>query len=195
MFKFTKLNDWCLTGTKPAFYDTESATAIEQTAKLYGAVKTLIDETEKAINSLNETVELYKTGVINDFECFKAEITKITHDYVAMIDEKIRLQDVKINDSIVYIKENLEEAIKTILNEMSANGELDDVILTAVSGIENTINGLVTEVNSMNETFGNAISGLTDSVSQITNDIVLLKEQTNVSYNEETETLTIGGVN
>lgn len=187
MFKFTKLNDWCLTGTKPAFYDTESATAIEQTAKLYGAVKTLIDETEKAINSLNETVELYKTGVINDFECFKDEITKIAHDYIETIDLKIAHQDRVIEENITYIKENLASEVERVVNDMKESGELADVIGDSLDGLTTSVNELNSKVTALeNDNIINKskIEGLENQTIQFL-------------YNEQTESLNIvlGGVN
>lgn len=44
-----KLPHWVVNDNRPAFYDTESATAIEQTAKLYGAMSEVIDEVNKKI--------------------------------------------------------------------------------------------------------------------------------------------------
>ena len=178
MFKFTKLNDWCLTGTKPAFYDTESATATEQTAKLYGAVKTLIDETEKAINELDQTVIDYKNGIIEDQNDFKNHVDKVMHDYIAMIDDKILTQDKKINETIVYIKENIIDSVQSIINEMKETGELDDAIL-------NSFNGLDTRLNQLEE------QNLNSRLNVIENkDLVFNYDETNESLN-----INLGGVN
>lgn len=124
MFKFTNLPDWCMTGQLPAFYDTDSGTAVEQTAKLYGAIKTLIKETETAINQINQACIDFKNGIITDQETFTAHIDTIMHDYIAMIDEKIKLQDKEIEDSIVYIKNNIQETTDNAIQEMIDNNEL-----------------------------------------------------------------------
>lgn len=51
------LPEWILTGNSPAFYDSESLTAIQQTARLYGAVR----ELQQAYNDFTEA-----TGVTLD---------------------------------------------------------------------------------------------------------------------------------
>jgi len=149
MFKFTKLKEWCLTGTRPAFYDTESATAIEQTAKLYGAIKTLIEETEKAVNEINEVVESFKCGMIKDYEDFKCHIDNIMHNYIAMIDDKILLQDKKIDDTIVYIRDNLSVAVKDVVTQMQESGELGEEMLAAISDLTNVVNGVIARVETL----------------------------------------------
>lgn len=142
MYKFTDLPDWCLTGEKPAFYDTESATAIEQTAKLYGAIKTLIEESEKAINEIDKACKDFKTGAINDQEAFKEDINTIMHNYIAMIDEKIKLQDKVIEDNITYIKENVGDVVEQVISGMKESGELDEVIGDTLDGIETRVDTL-----------------------------------------------------
>lgn len=66
-----KLPHWVLTDKNPAFYDTESATAIEQTAKLYGAVNELIEdfnqldeETTNHLSEQDQDIENQKNVVI-----------------------------------------------------------------------------------------------------------------------------------
>lgn len=142
MYKFTDLPDWCLTGQKPAFYDTESATAIEQTAKLYGAIKTLIEESEKAINEIDKACKDFKTGVINDQETFKEDINTIMHNYIAMIDEKVKTQDKVIEENITYIRENITDGVDQILTEMKESGELDEIIGDTLDGLDTRVDTL-----------------------------------------------------
>lgn len=158
MFKFTNnLPKWCLTGSNPAFYDTDSATVVEQTARIYGAMKTLISESEKAINELDKAMNDFKTGITADQETFKAHIDKIMHDYIIMLDEKIKLQDKKIDESIVFIKDNLSEGVTQVINQMKESGELDEVVADSfnqvdsrVTTLENTEYSLVLEEGTEN---------------------------------------------
>lgn len=126
---------WCITDKYPAFYDTESATAIEQTAKLYGAMRTLQEEYNNMATTVNATINAFINDVNADQEEFENHINKIIHDYIAMIDEKIKLQDKTIADSIdsqneviedaiVYIKNNITEVANRIMREAVENGTI-----------------------------------------------------------------------
>jgi hypothetical protein len=177
---------WCITHQGPAFYDTESATAVEQTAKVYGAMQELINEYNEFVSKIETEINDFEASTNKNYDEFTTRITKIIHDYIKMIDEKIKLQDVKINESIVFIKDNLEVSIKTILEEMSTNGELDSIILSSLSSIESSIESVNSELTSMKETYDNQINTLINDVSE-------LQAKINVIYNEESESLIIGG--
>lgn len=157
MYKFTDLPNWCLTGSNPAFYDTDSATAVEQTAKLYGAMKTLIKESENAINQLDKEIEDFKNGINQDQEEFKTNITKIMHDYIHSIDTKIDSQDLAIVKAIEFMTTNLSSSINELITDMKESGEIDEAIVNGfdnlgdrVNTLENTEYALVYEVGTEN---------------------------------------------
>lgn len=100
------LPNWVLTNPFPSFYDSESGTAIQQTAKVYAAMQELIKEHNSFMEQLNNT--------INEINCdnqkFKESITQIVENYIKVIDEKIKLQDEEISkygDNL--IKQAIEE--------------------------------------------------------------------------------------
>lgn len=142
MYRIKPLPNWCLTGTRPAFYDTESADTIEQTAKLYGVIQELVNDYNKYVDEINKTINDFITGITKDQEEFKNSINKIMHDYIAMIDEKIKLQDLKIDETIDFMKTNLSSSITSLLTEMKTNGELDEAILNAIDNIGTRVNTL-----------------------------------------------------
>lgn len=136
---------WALTDRYPAFYDSESGTAIEQTAKVYAAMRELQEDYNSMVSELNLKIEEYENATSKDNQEFQAEITKIVHDYLKMLDTKIKLQDLqldeqdkKINETIVYIKENLSTSVQTILDEMKANNEFNEVVLNTLEDLTNT---------------------------------------------------------
>lgn len=136
---------WKLTDLSPAFYDTESGTAIEQTAKVYGAVRELQLDYNEMVTELNEKIKEYEDATSKDNQEFQSEITKIVHDYLKMLDTKIKLQDMEIdeqtkaiNESITYIKENLTTSVQTIIEEMKVNDEFNDVVLNTLEDLTNT---------------------------------------------------------
>ena len=106
MQRIPQLPPWNLTNPLPAFHDYESLSAIDQTARLYGAMRGLIDDYNKFANSVNETIINYHNDLNADQEQFKNEINQLVHDYIIALDAKIAHQDRVIEENITYIKEN-----------------------------------------------------------------------------------------
>lgn len=129
------LPKWCLTETHPAFYDVDSKTAVGQTARVYAAMLELQEDYNSFVSEINICITDFINNVNADQECFKNQITKIVHDYIAMLDEKLKLQDKEIQESIVYIKDNLQEGIKEVINEMVESGELENAIVDAFDNL------------------------------------------------------------
>lgn len=126
---------WCITNTRPAFYDIESDTAVEMVGKVYAAMRELQTDYNKYVTEINKTITDFITGINQDQEEFECKITKIIHDYIITIDSKMDHQDRKIDETIVYIKENLQIALTEIIAEMKETGALDESILNAIDGI------------------------------------------------------------
>ena len=69
--------------------------------------------------------EVYKSFLHNGQQkCFEVCITNLIENYIKSIDLMIDKQNLKIDDSIAYIKEKLDESIKALADEMLANGEI-----------------------------------------------------------------------
>lgn len=60
--------NWCVTDKQPAFYDTESATAIEQTARVYGKMEELIDSYNTLETETHEHIEEQAAVLKNEKE-------------------------------------------------------------------------------------------------------------------------------
>ncbi len=129
MTRFKGLPHWCMTGTRPAFYDTESATTIEMVAKLYGSYTELVEDYNKYVDEINKAILDFETGVISDTTSFKETITKIVHDYIKMIDDKVKIQDATIAEAVDYMKNNIIYAITETVNEMKTSGELAEIVV------------------------------------------------------------------
>ena len=142
MYRIKPLPNWCLTGTRPAFYDTESADTIEQTAKLYGVIQELVNDYNKYVDEINKTISDFIGGITKDQKEFEDSINKIMHDYIIMLDEKLKLQDLEIAEAINFMKTNLQSSIYKLLGEMQANGELNGVILNAFDNFGTRLNKL-----------------------------------------------------
>lgn len=130
------LPHWVLTDPQPAFYDCESATAVQQTAKIYAKIQELITLYNEFTNEVNKYITEFEYGIIKDFNCFQNCIIKTMNDYIATIDMKIDLQDNKIEESINnqnaiiqnavdYMKNNIVATTTNIINQAIANGDLN----------------------------------------------------------------------
>lgn len=133
---------WCITNRGPAFYDTESANAIEQTAKIYGAMRELQEDYNKFAKEVNTCITDFINNTNADQQEFEIHINKIVHDYIAMLDEKIKQQDKVIEDNITYIKENITQGIIDVLNQMKESGELEEIIGDAFNGLDTRVSTL-----------------------------------------------------
>lgn len=131
MHKITLLPKWVLPNTNPSVYDTDSGTCIEMVAKVYGAMRTLQEEYNKFVDSINIEISNFMNSVNKNHEEFEKHINKLVHDYIITIDTKIAHQDRVIADAVDYMKNNLGTSITQLIIEMRENGELTEDILNA----------------------------------------------------------------
>lgn len=123
-FYMKHLPHWVLTDLQPAFYDVESGTSLQQTAKMYGKVQELIDLYNEFVTKVNTYIKDFEDGIITDFEEFRNCIIVTMNQYIETIDTKINLQDSKINDAIEYMKDNIVSTTTALFNEAIANGDI-----------------------------------------------------------------------
>lgn len=133
------LPNWCLTNTKPGFYDTESGTTIEQTARVYQAMNELIAEYNTFADNCNKIIEDYITGATKDNETFRIALRQEFQDFIDVIELKMLNQDKEIAETVEFMKNNIVTTIETIMIEMRENGELNEVILTVLDNVKATI--------------------------------------------------------
>lgn len=118
------LPHWVLTDPQPAFYDCESATAVQQTAKIYAKIQELITLYNEFTNEVNKYITEFEDGIIKDFNCFQNCIIKTMNDYIQSIDTKIELQDNNIQEAIDYMKNNLVNTVTTLFNQAIQSGDI-----------------------------------------------------------------------
>lgn len=63
-------------------------------------------------------------NAMRELDDFKKCITEILENYIKMIDEKISAQDLKIDKSVIYIKENIEQTASDILTNALEEGTI-----------------------------------------------------------------------
>ena len=180
------LPHWALTDLQPAFYDTESVTAIQMVAKLYAKMQDLITDYNGFIDEINQAIKDFEEGILQDFECFKNKITEILNNYIQSIDLKIQTQDAKIDDFIEYttttINDKFTEQDTTIDTRLNAQDTLIDTRL-------DTQDSIIADAVDYMKT--NLVSIVTNLFNQVIADREISLEL-GIDYNANTENLQIG---
>lgn len=142
------LPHWVLTDKFPAFYDSESKTALEQTARVYGAMQELIKEYNSFVDSVNQHILDFENAAKKDYEIFTTAIRQEFQDFIDVVTLKIQSQDSIIEDAVSYMKTNLSESIDAALLEMRANGSFSQEVLKVYADMENQIAALNSRMNT-----------------------------------------------
>ena len=128
------LNKWNLHDNKYSFYDIESLTLTEMTARIYSKMNELIEDYNKFVDNTNKTIDDFIKGEIENREVFEVAIRQEFQDFIDVVDLKIQEQDTKIDDAVAYMKTNLMNSALTIIEQALAN---KDIIITTNYDEEN----------------------------------------------------------
>lgn len=116
------LPKWVLNSNNPAFYDTESATAIEMVAKLYGSMNTLIDDYNKFVDNTNQIITDFNESTTKDIKLFKVAMRQEFQDFINVVELKLQSQDKHITEqdaimanAVDYMKNNLSSTLAEII--------------------------------------------------------------------------------
>lgn len=108
-----RLPEWVMTNKFPSVYDSESGTAIEMVAKVYGAMQNLITEYNQFAETVNQNIESFEGDIQKEFEEFTVGMQQAFQDFIDVVD-------LKIGDAESFVKNNMNEALNTAI----ANGSL-----------------------------------------------------------------------
>ena len=171
-----RLPHWCITDTFPALYDTESATVIEMSAKVYGAMNELIDDYNAFVDRINEEIEAFETSSEKNYELFTVSMRQEFQDFIDTIELKVKAQDKAIAD-----KFNAQDT--TIANSINAqdtkianaiiqqNAVIADTVTYMKTELHTTITALIVEMREngeLTQDILNAFNELTVRVDNLT---------------------------
>ena len=107
------LPPWVETGLQPAFYDKESGTVLQQTARMYARVNMLI----RMFNKLSKQTK-------TEIENFETTTTETVNEYIEKFNE--------LHDYVHDYFDNLDvqDEINNKLDEMFEDGELQDILIS-----------------------------------------------------------------
>jgi len=116
------LPPWIETGLQPAFYDKESGTVLQQTARMYARVNMLIRMFNKLSKNTKTEVERFETQVNEDMTQYKQDINETVANYIGQFNE--------LHDYVHDYFDNLDvqEEINNKLEAMYEDGRLEELI-------------------------------------------------------------------
>lgn len=145
--RISPLPHWVLTNYQSAFYDSESGTVLQAMARIYPKIEELINDYNNYVKQIDNIINDFQSGMIDDFECFKNCIIKTMTDYIQSIDTKMSVQDTviadkfnqidttiddkfteqdnKIETAIEYMKNNIVATATSVINQAIENGDLN----------------------------------------------------------------------
>lgn len=116
-----KLPNWVVANKFPAFYDTESLTSIEQTARLYGATNTLIENYNTFISIVEEELANFLEDYQHNNEVHEVSIRQLIQDFFDSVETALQLQ----NSRITAIENTFGTNIENAINKAIKNGSLN----------------------------------------------------------------------
>lgn len=104
------LPKWVLPSYLPSVYDSESGTVLEMTAKLYGAMNTLISEYNTFADTVNEQMEGFSSEEKEARKEFELSITKVMNEFRCCMEQ--------------YMKTNLNATAEKLIGDALASGQI-----------------------------------------------------------------------
>lgn len=129
------LPSWAIINRFPAFYEGESLTAIEQTARVYAKMQELVDSYNKYIEQVNAELMELETQTDKDLNCAVKTIINLTDSYINMVDMKLARMNRTLDENYVAFTDNVAKTITGMVQQMKESGELDEQLLAAVSDL------------------------------------------------------------
>ena len=120
------LPPWVETGLQPAFYDLESGTVLQQTARMYAKVRELTEAFNQFSEDVSNEINSFEQETNDEIERFEGVINDTVEEYIG-----------KFNDLHDYVEdyfENLDvqEEINNKLDDMVEDGTLQEIITTYI---------------------------------------------------------------
>ena len=138
------LPPWVETGIQPAFYDKESGTVLQQTARMYAKVNELVKSYNDFTEDINATVDDYieRFNTLYDY----------VHDYFDNLD--------------------VQQEINNKLDSMYADGDLEALIASYIQPRIDAQNGRITTLYESVDTFESTINAQVLGFSEMVDSIV-----------------------
>lgn len=139
-----KLPIWVRPATIPATTDSESASVIEMTYKLYNTMQELITEYNTFAENVNKQITDFETKYEGDIEIFTTSLRQEFQDFIDIVDLKIK--------------------------DFETHGAQIDELRNEIETLKGTINSYSSEIESLK----NNVENLTDQVVELIVDPIVI---------------------
>lgn len=168
-----KLPAWCIINKFPAFYDVESATAIEQTARVYGKMNELVDSYNGFAETLTNTINGFIGETEGEYETFKIAIRQEFQDFINTVDLKV----IGIQNEIAAFENVDDKVIETLQNDIEL---LKVQFTTLTEGMQESFENFKNEINEGIEQFKTSTNeDMTDFKAMTNQSIIELQNNVN----------------
>lgn len=116
-----KLPKWVVANKYPAFYDMESMTAIEQTARLYGAVQDLIESFNTFVSLVDSDLSSFSEEYKHNNEVHEVSIRQLIQDFFDSVETALQLQNSKIASVENSLTVNIGRAVANEIEKGNIN--------------------------------------------------------------------------
>lgn len=147
------LPPWVETGIQPAFYDKESGTVLQQTARMYAKVNQLTEAYNTFTTNLLNRQDEFETNLTDRQDEFESDINETVDDYIEQFNT--------LHDYVHDYFDNLDvqQEVNHKLDEMADNGTLASLISTQILGDLSTLHtddksSIVAAVNETYDSLG-----------------------------------------
>ena len=130
MSRIPMLPRWVLPPTLPSVYDSESATTLEMTSKLYGAMSKMVEDYNSFVDGINEEIATFTSSSSAEIAEFKQTIEKRL--ICKFNDLDARYNEIKVDmlryadDKIAAVYESyLDEQLSRLISEKIASGDIN----------------------------------------------------------------------
>lgn len=147
---------WRFTHTLPSHKDSESATVIEQTYKLYQTMQELITECNEFSENVNNKLIEFVTKYEEDIDTFTTSFRQEYQDFIDVVELKLENQDKRIQEIGQTVLEYIQPTIDELLTAIENN--LRDELLTLIND----------NVTPQIQTIDNKLMWINDSIDGLT---------------------------
>lgn len=169
---------------RPSQFEGESFTALEYTAKNAAKVNELVEAYNKFIDEAEKLITDFTTGATRNEEVFRMEMAQKFQDFIDIVELKYDAQNLRITETVEYLRSTFATIVETELTEMFDAGEMDEAILNAVGDINNRFTVAVAEMAAYRDAIDEDIGAFKDEVNKTTSDFIAETESTLATISE-----------
>lgn len=149
------LPPWIETGLQPAFYDKESGTVLQQTARMYAKVNYLVEMFNKFTKDTSDYVNEFVDDTNAEIQRFEHDTNETVNDYI----EKFNTLKDFVDDYFDNL--DVQEEINNKLDEMVEDGVLQPIIYEYLNSVAifcyDTVAGMKSATNFINGSYAKTL--------------------------------------